>query len=89
MNQVYHVTLGASGRVVIPAELRRVLNLKEGDEVVLELDGQSVRLAHQDTVLRDVQAYFREGIPEGVSLVDELIAERREEARRENPDAHE
>jgi AbrB family looped-hinge helix DNA binding protein len=83
MNHVYHVTLGAAGRVVIPVEVRRALRLKEGDEVVFEMDGENVRLANQDTILKEVQAFFREGIPEGVSLVDELLAERRDEVRRE------
>jgi AbrB family looped-hinge helix DNA binding protein len=87
MNQVYHVLLGAAGRVVIPAGVRRALNLKEGDEVVFELDGEHVRLVNQDTALKELQAFFREGIPEGVSLVDELLDERREEARREAGDA--
>jgi hypothetical protein len=33
--------------------------------------------------IRRLQALVRAAVPEGVSLVDELIAERREEARRE------
>jgi AbrB family looped-hinge helix DNA binding protein len=86
MHHVYHATLGAAGRVVIPADVRRALNLKEGDEVVFEMDGERVRLASQDTVLQEVQAFFREGIPEGVSLVEELLAERRDEVRREARD---
>ena len=89
MNQLYHVTLGAAGRVVIPAEVRRALHLREGDEVVFELDGGNVRLASQDVLLKEVQAFFREGIPEGVSLVEELRAERREEARRETGEGSE
>ncbi len=89
MNQVYHVTLGAAGRVVIPAEIRRALSLKEGDEIVFEMDEGRVRLASQDALLKEVQAFFREGLPDGVSLVDELLAERRSEARRESGPAHE
>ena len=83
MKQVYHTTLGAGGRLVIPAGLRQSLHLKEGDTLVLEADGEAVRLASQETVLKEIQAFFRQGLPEGVSLVDELLAERREEARRE------
>jgi hypothetical protein len=33
--------------------------------------------------LQEVQGFFREGIPESVSLVDELFAERRYEAARD------
>ena len=61
----------------------QALGLKDGDGVVLEHEGGSVRLVTPDAVLDEVQAYFRQGMPEGVSLVEELLAERREEARRE------
>lgn len=33
--------------------------------------------------VRSLQQWYRENVPEGVSLVDELIAERRAEAARE------
>src|SRR5262249_692299 len=87
VKQGYHATLGAGGRVVIPACLRQTLHLKEGDPLVLETDGDAVRIASQETVLKEVQAFFRQGIPEGVSLVDELLAERRDEARREDEES--
>jgi AbrB family looped-hinge helix DNA binding protein len=87
MKQVYHATLGAGGRLVIPAGLRQTLRLKEGDAVVLETDGETVRLASQEKMFQEIQAFFRQGIPEGVSLVEELLAERREEARREEEES--
>jgi AbrB family looped-hinge helix DNA binding protein len=83
MGHVYHTTLGSGGRLVIPAGLRQALGLNDGDGIVLEHEGGSVRLVTPEAVLDEVQAFFRDGIPEGVSLVEELLAERREEARRE------
>lgn len=75
--------LVSGGRLQIPAEIRRELNLKDGDSVVLKVrDGELVVRSYRE-VIKDVQRRFRERIPPGVSLVDELIAERRAEAARE------
>jgi AbrB family looped-hinge helix DNA binding protein len=80
---MYSVKLSEGGRVVIPAEVRRALEVREGDSLVLELKDGEVRLYSRREQLRRAQALFRQYIPEGVSLVDELIAERRAEAARE------
>jgi AbrB family looped-hinge helix DNA binding protein len=77
------VRLGPDGRVVIPVAFREALNLREGDVVIASVDEGEVRLSTMDAVARRVQAMVRKFIPEGVSLVDELIAERRAEAARE------
>ena len=87
MTQVYHTTLGAGGRLVIPAGLRQALKLKEGDSVVLEREGDKVRLATPGSVLGEIQAFFEEGIPNDTSLVDELLAHRREETRQDEEDS--
>ncbi|MEN8664087.1 MAG: AbrB/MazE/SpoVT family DNA-binding domain-containing protein [Polycyclovorans sp.] len=80
---MYAVKVSEGGRVVIPAEVRRALEVREGDSLVLELKDGEVRLYSRREQLRRAQALFRQYIPEGVSLVDELIAERRAEAARE------
>jgi AbrB family looped-hinge helix DNA binding protein len=80
----YSVTVGARGRVVLPAALRERLGLKEGDKLVLTVqpDG-SVKLLSRREAVRRARGLFAHVAP-GESLVDELIAERREEARRES-----
>ena len=71
------------GRVVIPVEIRRTLGIKDGDTVLFEqLDGE-VRLTTRAAQLRRAQELVRRYVPEGVSLADELIADRRAEAERE------
>ncbi|MBK6639583.1 MAG: AbrB/MazE/SpoVT family DNA-binding domain-containing protein [Rhodocyclaceae bacterium] len=71
------------GRVVIPAEIRRALGIKDGDTVLFEqLDGEA-RITTREAQLRMAQALVRRYVPEGVSLADELIADRRAEAERE------
>ncbi len=75
--------VGAGGRIVIPAEMRRALGVKEGDPVVLECDeaGLHVRsVRHAVKLLQQATARYVEG---GRSLSAELIAERRREAARD------
>ncbi len=77
----YTLNLGARGRLVLPAPLRERLGLKEGDRLVLNVqtDG-SLRLISLREQVSNLQGIFKNITP-GVSLADELIAERREEAR--------
>lgn len=82
-NPKARVQIGAGGRIVIPAEIRAAMNVAEGDTLTARvLDGE-LHLFSQESAIRKVQAMVRQYVPEDVSLVDELIAERREEARRE------
>ncbi len=75
-----HVSAG--GRVVIPAEIRRALGLKDGDEVIVSLDDQTgeVRIATRRQRLKQAQDLVKTRVRKGRSLSAELIAERRAEA---------
>ncbi len=75
--------LGKSGRIVIPTEYRKKLGLKPGDEIIMHLDETGVHLYTPAQAVARAQALVRRYIPEGRSLSDELISERREEAARE------
>ena len=63
------VSASDGARAVTPAEIRQSMGLKEGDAVL------TARLAQ----MREAQAMVRQDVPAGVSLVDELIADRRAE----------
>ena len=78
-----HVRIAPGGRVVIPAEFRRALGVEVGDDMVIELPNGELRLRSFDAALKRVQEIVRRYVPEGVSLADELVRERREEAARE------
>ncbi len=81
------ITVGASGRVVIPASFREALGLKEGDRLMAFLvDGQIELLTPEMGMSRAQNRVAAMGIPADVSLVDELIAERRREAAAELED---
>lgn len=80
---VERVTIGQGGRLVIPAQYREALRLKKGDVVILRIEEGELRLTTPELALRRAQALVRQFIPANRSLADELIAERRREARRE------
>ena len=71
------------GRLVVPAKLRKALQIEAGDEVVLRLENGSHRLIPLHQAVSLVQEAVRKYVPEGVSLVDELIEARRTEAKGE------
>ncbi len=71
------------GRVVIPAEYRKQLGLEVGDEVIMRLVDGEVRIFTVAQAIKKAQALVRRYVPEGRSLCDELIAERRQESLRE------
>ena len=83
MKKVVRTRVSEGGRIVIPAEFREALGLAVGDEVRLRLDDGEIRIFTLEHAIRRAQELVRRYVPEGVSLVDELIAERRAEAARE------
>ncbi len=80
------VQVGAQGRVVIPAVLRKALNLNPGDRLLARKVGESLVLERRDVVERRLRERFRH-IPKDISLADELIAERRTDAAGETEKA--
>ena len=74
--------LGRQGRLVIPAELRRKLGLNDGDELVARDEDGRLVIEPRSAVLTRIRRRLRT-LPTEVSLVDDLLAERRREAQRE------
>ena len=74
------VRFGAQGRLVVPVPIRKALGFKPGDPLVIRVQDGRLVVESRESVVRRVQERF--GVP-GRNLVDELIAERRHEAKRE------
>ena len=72
--------------MVIPAKMRAALGIKVGDRLNIGLDGNELRVFTYKEGLRRAQELVKSFVPEGVSLVDDLIAERRHEAAKELSD---
>ena len=75
--------IGEKGRIVIPAAMRKALGIGEGDTVELEFKDHELRISTRCARIRRAQESVRHLAPPGTLVSEELIAERREEARRE------
>ncbi len=75
--------ISKSGRIVLPARLRKALEIQPGDEIVMRLENGSIRLIPLRQAVALAQKSVRRYVPKGTSLVDALIQARREEARRD------
>lgn len=81
--QEVRAKVNESGRVVIPIQFREAMGIEPGDEVIFSSDGETLRIETQKQRALQAQAMICSLIPREASLVDELIAERREEFRKE------
>lgn len=81
--QTIEVTIGPQGRLVVPAPLRRCLGIEVGDVLVARAQDDRLVLERRDAILTRLRGRLAV-VPDDVSMVDELIAERREEAKRED-----
>lgn len=77
--QTIKTKISEGGRVVIPSEYRKQLGLEVGDEVMIGLVNGELRIFTLDVAIKRAQEIVRRYVPQGRSLSDELIAERRQE----------
>jgi AbrB family looped-hinge helix DNA binding protein len=84
MLEEIRTTINRNGRVVIPAAFRKALGVEVGDEVVLRMEDDELRITTQRRRIRRAQRRARQYLKPGASLVKELLAERREAAKREH-----
>lgn len=83
MENETRMRVNENGRVVIPASFRKALGINAGDEVVLRIEDDELRITTLKRRVARAQRLVRKHVKPGVSLSDELIVERREAARRE------
>ncbi len=77
------IALDERGRLVLPARLRQRLAFQPGERLVVTVDADGgLRVVSAREQARRLCGLYRDLAP-GRSLADELLAERREEARRE------
>ena len=80
--EVSHVRLGAQGRAVIPAGVRKALGLQPGDELVAWVEGDRLILRSRQAMVKELRGSYRHLAPRR-NLAEDLVRQRREEARRE------
>jgi AbrB family looped-hinge helix DNA binding protein len=84
MGARYKGKVDSAGRVLIPAPLRQKLGVQPGATVSIT-EGRAGRIVLESTMaaVHEAQEYFCSLAPPTEVWSDELIAERRKEARRE------
>ena len=75
--------IGEGGRLLIPAALRHRLGLAPGTAVMLDIADGALQVRPLPQAIAHAQALVRRHVPPEVSLADELIRERRQDATRE------
>ena len=78
--KTWHTSVDKSGRVLLPAPLRRALHANPGTELIWTMTDDVLRLQPFDKLLSSIQNYFRSLAAEDEVWSDELLAERRKEA---------
>jgi AbrB family looped-hinge helix DNA binding protein len=76
--------VGPQGRIVIPASIRKALNIQTGATLVARIEDGRLVLETQNQLLNQFYSRFAQArMQPGESIVDELIAEHRSESVRE------
>lgn len=82
----FTVRVDGSGRILLPAKVRKQMNLRKDSTLIASLEKQKLVLNTRAEALRQAQEFFSKLRPVGTLWSEELIRERREEARRERED---
>jgi AbrB family looped-hinge helix DNA binding protein len=85
VDHVYHVKLGDSRRIALPADLCRKLDLKPGEELLLTQEGDRLAVTSLRRQAEQMRQELRGMVGEGRALTDDLKELRQAEAAREAP----
>jgi AbrB family looped-hinge helix DNA binding protein len=75
--------LSSNGRLLIPAAIREQMGFEPGESLLIDVEDGVLRIESYRARIRRIQREIAQYIKPGVLLLDELIADRREEACQE------
>ncbi len=79
--QVFHTRIEADGKIQLPPQILKELDFQTGQDVELEVEKKTLKVSlTRAERLKRARELVRKYVPEGVSLVDELIEDRQREA---------
>ena len=84
-HEVFQVRVSGGRRIVLPAEACKKLQVDVGGTVIVDVTDEGVELHTLDSSLRRFRELLASKVPADVSIVDDLLAERRAEAERGEP----
>ena len=68
------------GRVLIPASIRERFNIHPGEKITIEIEDSEIKIVSVDNVIDEMYKIFTKNqIDKNTSIVDDFIAERRQE----------
>lgn len=76
--------IAANGRLVVPADMRAAMLIDDSGHLTARVVQGELRVLAPLAAVRKLQRMTQDAVPAGVSLVDELIAERRVEEQDED-----
>jgi bifunctional DNA-binding transcriptional regulator/antitoxin component of YhaV-PrlF toxin-antitoxin module len=82
-HEVFHMRVSDGRRVVLPPEVCKKLKVDVGGTVIADVTDEGVELHSVESTVKNFHSLLATKVPAGVSIVDELLAERRAEAERE------
>ncbi len=80
--ETIRLRVNEGGRVVIPATFRKSLGIQTGDEVLLRVEDDELRISTLRGRLKRAQELVARSIKPGALLSEELIADRRQAAKK-------
>ncbi len=72
--------IGDNGRVVLPKEVRTKLSVGKGDEVLFIIENDEIKVTTRAALVKKLGGIFAK--TDGHDLSDELLEDRRKEAKR-------
>ncbi len=87
MSDSLRINMNKQGRITVPAEFRKKLNLQANSPLVIRVEDNKLIIQDQEQLIEEMMGFFREQNrlhkPKDLTMVDEFIAERRREAQKE------
>jgi bifunctional DNA-binding transcriptional regulator/antitoxin component of YhaV-PrlF toxin-antitoxin module len=78
----YRAHISTNGRLNLPAQFRKAAKLRDGDEVLLTLKGNTIQVQPLDQVITEAQSIVAEYFGKD-NLMDDLKSMRADDASRE------
>ncbi len=73
------VKLGQGGRVLVPADMRKALGMKIGDELLIKVENQELKIFNLQHAVTEAQSLMAQYNPQKKCLSQAIIQDRRNE----------
>jgi hypothetical protein len=79
------VNVDSDGQLKLSPDMLAALEIAPGDRVNMQVESGVLKVRSKRAAIETARKIVAQRMPEGVSLADELIADRRREEAKENP----